>query len=891
MRVSFAITCAVLYSSVACNREVAPPKGAPLEGKVSRVEGSLKPTRLRWDGSDVAVNSSDKLPRLQWQLSGSGRGQAQTAYQVLIASDPARLQAGQGDVWDSGKVAASESINIRYRGTELTGGQRGVWTVRIWDEQDRASAYAAPVTWEIARKDEEVEGDWIGRAHGPSRAAGEPDRSVTYVRKVISLPKGFKSARLFATALGVYEASINGQRVGEDLLAPGFTDPDKRSLVQRHEVGTLLREGENVVAAVVAGGWCTARLGGTLGSCGLEPPRVRVALEITLADGKVQALESDGSWKYKDGPIRSARLFGGEEYDARQEMPGWDAPGFNDADWQAVDEYDEGTERMVYHDAGPSLRLAEDLEPRETEPAQGVYLFDMGRSVAGWARITLTAPAGTQVSLRYADALAADGSLRVKSGVATDRYTAKGSGAESWEPRFTLHHFRYVEVRGLPARPALASLVGRAVHTLMPRTGTLETSSSILNELFASTVFAQQRAFSSVPSSGREPNERPGSLLQARAVAVTACLNRDVQSFYRKWLGDIRDAQGESAAYPLVAPGRAAPEAAPTAAAAGVLVPWAQYLCYDDRPALDVHATSMGRWLDHVKAQNPDLVWKNGLGAESGDPLESGPATDRALLATAELSYAAFALARMMRSGGDGLTAEAERYDALSQAARAAFNKAFVLPDGRLRSDTQTAYAVAIERDVLQGAALQQAGEHLAAAVERAERKPTTGLVATALLLPALSRVGRDDLAYALLERIGAPDSSHHPSRELAFAGVGAWMYDAIGGIALDPEAPAGRHVLVRPRPGTGLSHAKASFDSAHGRIETDWTLERRRFRLKLVVPHGSTATVSLPLGGAVSESGMPLSKAPGTKLVDANTNGSVIEVQAGSYEFSVEPS
>lgn len=891
MRVSCTIAgAAVLFNVLACNREVAPPKRATPEGGSEQAAASLKPEGLRWNGSDAPANSSAKLPRLQWRVSGPGRGQAQTAYQVLVASTPAKLQAGVGDVWDSGKIAAGESLDVPFGGAPLQGRQRGVWTVRIWDKHDRPSPYAPPEAWEIAPWDEEVEGHWIGRKQEPGRSSREPDASVTYVRKVISVPSGFKSARLYTTAFGVYEASVNGQRVGEDVLAPGFTDHDKRSLVQRHDVTSLLRAGENVLAAVVAGGWCTARLGGALGNCGLEPPRVRMALELTLSDGKRQAFESDDSWKSRSGPIESARIYGGEEYDARREMQGWDAPGFDDGDWGPVAKYDEGTERMVYHDAGPALRVSQDVEPSEREPKPGVYLFDMGRPIAGWARIALTVPAGTQISLHYGSELAADGSLKTQPGAGRDRYTAKGSGKETWEPRFVLHQFRYVEVRGLPARSSLASLVGRAVHTQMPSTGTLETSSPALNQLFASTVFAQEHAFSSVPSSAHAPDERPGSLLQAGAVALTACLNRNVQGFYRKWLGDIRDAQLENAGYTPAAPGRAAPEAGASAGAAGVLVPWAHYLCYADRSALELHATSMGRWLAHVQSQNHDLVWKNGLGAEPGDPLETGPGTDRALLATAELSYAAFVLARMMRHVGGGLAAEAARYEALSQAARTAFNASFVQPDGRLASDTQTAYAVAIERGALQGPALERAGQHLAAAVERAERKPTTGLVATALLLPALSRAGRDDLAYALLTSMADPGSSHHPSRELAFAGIGAWMYDAIGGIALDPDAPAGRHVLVRPRPGGGLTRAKASFESAYGRISTDWTLEGRRFRLELVVPPGSAATVTLPFAGPVNEGGVPLAEAPGTKLVESTANASVVEVEAGRYEFTVEP-
>ena len=613
------LSCATVLVVASCDREVVPPNRATNESSTEQREGSLKPSHLSWGGHKAAVALSELQPRLQWQVSGSERGQAQSAYQVLVASDASKLRPGMADVWDSGKVKSADSMNIRYGGDALKGRQRGVWTVRIWDKQGRPSSFAAPAPWEVSPWDEEVEGEWIGRQPGPAKASREPDRTVTYVRKTFSVPAGFKAARLYGSAFGLYEASLNGQRVGQDELAPGFTDYEKRSLSQVHDVTSLLRAGENVMGAIVAGGWCTARLGGTLGGCGLSPSRVRLTLEVTLADGQRLTIESDESWKYHSGPIQSAELYAGETYDARKEMKGWDAPGFDDGDWEEVAEYDEGTERMVYLDPGPPLRVTADLTAQETEPKPGVYVFDFGRTIKGRARMALNAPAGADVSLRYGAALSKDGSLETKTQSGTDRYIAKGSGLETWEPRFVLHEFRYVEVRGLPARSALASFVGRVIHSHMPVTGTLETSSPTINQLFASMVHAQERAFLSVPSDGRAPRERPGALLPAQAFALTACLNRDVQGFYRKWLEDIRDGQHESAAYTTVAPGYGAPEAGPSAAAAGVLVPWAHYRCYADLSALDMHVTSMGRWLESVKAKNPDLVWRNGLGFERAD--------------------------------------------------------------------------------------------------------------------------------------------------------------------------------------------------------------------------------------------------------------------------------
>jgi alpha-L-rhamnosidase len=835
--------CLALFGGLGCSRPPDSTTATDAPQQPVAELGNLKVTRLRWNGTERPVGDLRFDPRLEWQMGANQRGERQTAYQILVASDEAKLQVGKPDVWDSGKVASSESLNVPYTGRDLLSRQRGFWTVRVWDKADRPSAFAPSAPWEMSPWDEEVEGHWIGRAKLPSDTAQDIERSVTYLRQRFSVPPGFKEARLYATAFGLYEMSINGRRVGEDVLSPGYTAYHKRALTQPRDVTALLRVGENVIGGVLAGGWCTASLRGAAKLCGSDPPRLRVALEVTRSDGEIETLESDPQWKYSNGPLLSAELFGGESYDARRELPGWDTPGFDDGAWRAAVEYDHDIEHNVQPDPGVPVRVGEDVPALSLrELGSGGYVFDLGRRIVGWVRLGLQARGGTEVTLRYAQSLHADGSLELATKSVVDRYVARGSGEETWEPRFSLREFRYVELRGLEARPALTTLTGRVVRSETPPSGKLETSSSALNRLFATIGDAQTSAFVSVPSFGAVRAEGQGSLLDAQAFGLTACLNRDMQRFYRKWLDDIRDAQLPSAAYSELAPA-STPRAGGAGAVAGVLAPWALYRCYADRSALDTHLTSMGLFLSFIRDKNPDLIWRNELGADLGDLGETGDATDHALLATAELVYAASALAQMMRAGGASLTTDALGYQMLSDHAREAFVREFVLPDGRLKSDTQTAYAVAIGRGVLDGSARDAAAPHLVAALERAGGKPTTGVLGSALLLPALSQIGRDDLAYALL--LGFAEARVPPPA------AAEWMYDAIGGIALDPTAPAGRHVLVRPRPGAGVTRAKASFASLYGRIETEWVLEGEKFRLKLQLPVGSSATVTLPFGAS----------------------------------------
>ena len=855
--------------------------------------GSLTISDLRWDGRERPLGLIQFEPRLRWVVTAAKRGQSQTAYQVLVASEPGKLQPGRADVWDSRKVASGESINIRYGGPAPQARQRAYWTVRVWDRDDRPSAFAPAAWWEMGLYDEEWEGQWIGR-RGGSAAANALDRSVTHLRKSFVLDGAVARARLYASAFGVYEISLNGRRAGEDVLAPGFTDYHKRVLFQTHDVTSMLQRGENVLGAIVAGGWCTAGLGGRAGACGLEPPRVMLQLEVTLTSGKRQVVVSDESWRARAGPILSAHLHEGEEYDARRELRGWDRPGFDDGDWQAAQQYDKEQERDLVADPGPAMAVSADVEPvRASEPLPGVHVFDLGRKIVGWTRLRTRAPAGTTITLRHAESVGPDGTIPPDRPAATDRYTARGGGTESWEPRFSVHSFRYVEVRGLTARPGPDAITGRMVHSRMPPTGRLETGHPLVDRLFAAIVGAQRAAFLSVPGAGSGRAELTGSMLEGQLVALTACLNADVQGFYRKWVDDIRDAQLPSAAYSNAAPSIDGREGGPGAGSAGVLVPWALHRCYADRSALDAHLASMGRWLNFLRAENADLVWRRHLGARRGDPQEHGPPTDQTLIATAELVHMAEALAEMARQAGPALEPEAHRYHQLAAGARAAFARTFVTADGRLTSDTQSAYALAIVLGALEGGApRERAGSHLVRLLEGQRRRATTGLLGSAALLPALSAIGRDDLAYQLLLREECPSwlcaaGAGFPSP--ALAAVGAWMYDAIGGIALDPAAPAGRHVLVRPRPGGGLTRARAQLQSLHGPITTEWRRDPQRFRLRVNIPANSRATVTLPLAGRTTESGLPLEKAPGVEVRGGGRPGTtVLAIGPGSYDFLV---
>ncbi|MDX2019670.1 MAG: family 78 glycoside hydrolase catalytic domain [Deltaproteobacteria bacterium] len=883
------------------------------------VAKGLTVTGLRWDGRVAPLGLMQFEPRLSWVLQSDERGQKQTAYQVLVASDPALLRPGSADVWDSGKLTSAASIDVPFAGKPLQGRQRAYWTVRAWDKQDRPSPFAAPSHFEMALYDEEWQGGWIGRpakAPGYAAVAALGDRSVVYLRKPFRLNTASKLGRVYASGFGVYELSINGQRVGDDVLAPGYTNYEKRALFQTYDVTKLLRKGDNVLGAVVAGGWCTAGLGGVVGACHDQPPRLMVQLEATLIDGTKQVVLGDESWRAHPGPIRSAHLCDGETYDARHELPGWNTAGYDDSAWSPAVLYDTKRERDLVPDAGAPMRVVQDVAAvKVSEPRPGVAVFDLGQNIVGWARLRAKVPAGATVTMKFAEALNQDGNLltdNLQGCEATDVFTAKGgvTSTQTWEPKFTLHSFRYVEVKGLGPKPAPSTILGRVVHSEAPQTAQLESSDKRLNRLIQNIDWSLRSGFASVPTPFPAGANRAGALPQGRAIAHTSCLFRNVRTLLRKWTDDIRDAQAADATYADTAPAQRWHDGGPAAGSGGVVVPWALFECYADHQAIDRHLTSMGRWVDLVVSRSPDYVANNVPGTFAGDPGEQGARTDAALVGSAELVHAALALVQIAEQRGHSLDSYAQKYGAIAKAARAAFAKRFIKADGTLTGDTQGAYALAIGLDLVPPPLFEASAKRFISVLERDGYRVKAGVLGASYLLPALTRIGRSDLAYKVLMQPGCPswmcavdqgattlwENLANTNRttalnSFAYAGVGVWLFDAVGGIALDARAPGGAHVFVRPQVGGGLTWARARYESLYGPITTSWRMQGKAFRLKVSVPPNVTATVDLPVVGATTESGRPLDRAPGLKTLQASqgNRGATLALDSGSYDLLVE--
>jgi len=464
--------------------------------------------------SPLAVETRE--PRLSWQVDSSARGTRQSAYQILVATSAQDLGADKGDLWDTGKINSNDTIQIVYKGNPLGSRQECVWKLRIWDQSDKASAWSKPARWAMGLiESSDWHAEWIG-----DKAPSVENVSATMLRREFALASRVKRAIVYASALGVYEIHVNGQRLGDQLLAPEFTDYLSRTQYQAYDVTSLLKSGGNALGALLGDGWYAGGIG--LAQMALKKsrnvygdhPRFIAQLEIELANGEKQRLITDGSWKTtREGPIRSADILNGETYDARREMPGWDRAGFDDKTWQPADIASNVATRLVAQPDEP-IHVTREIKPISVnEPKTGVFVFDMGQNMVGWCRLKTRGPAGATVTLRHAEMLDEDGTIYVdnlRAAKQTDTYTMKGADVETFEPHFTYHGFRYVELTGLQGKPQSDTLTGEVFHTGMSETGSFECSSPLLNKLWQNILWTQRGNMVGIPTDCPQRDERLG---------------------------------------------------------------------------------------------------------------------------------------------------------------------------------------------------------------------------------------------------------------------------------------------------------------------------------------------------------------------------------------------
>ncbi|MSR63063.1 MAG: rhamnosidase [Planctomycetes bacterium] len=1022
-------------------------------------------------------------PRLSWKLDARdprARGLAQSAYQILVASDEAQLARGAADLWDSGIVASNATVDVAYAGAALVSNQRCAWKVRVWDQDGVLSEWSpvarfgiglcAPGDWqarwigydapaahvETPSRFAEAKWIWFGgdpdeapaaeryfRAHiaieGRVRhaelalsvdnqwqvfvngsllqasegndawrtpavldvtqqlfhgdnvlavqarnesagaagllarlaveledgsqlelvsdaswivsdqpaaewvATGFDDSAWTAARELapygggpwgkleatkLFLPpprvlrREFTSraqavrATLYASALGLVEFELNGQRVGDELFTPGWTDYEKRVPYRAYDVSALVHGGANALGATLADGWYAGHVGygGHRDHYGTKT-RLLAQLVLEHADGSREVVCSDERWRASTGPLLEADFLMGESYDARRETSGWSSAGFDDAAWKPVDVGADETPLLGAH-PGPPVRVVAEFEPTEVwAVGPDSYVCNLGQNIAGFARIAVRGGMGQKVVLRYAERLNPERTLytaNLRGARATDSYVCKGGGLERWMPRFTFHGFQYIEVTGLGRKPEAGDVVGLAITSDTPYIASLTTSEPALARLLENIRWTQRMNFIDIPTDCPQRDERLGWTGDAQAYARTATWNADVQAFFAKWLVDLADAQRADGQFPMVAPLKVAgDDGGPAWADAGVICPWTMYETYGDRQMLQRAYPSMQRFLEFCEQRSgADCLPPEEFHC-FGDWVAVGGDTPHEVIYTAYFARCA----RLMQKSAEALgkTADAARYAELFARVKQAFNEAYVDAQGQIRGDTQCAYALALSFELLDGARREQAAQRLVADIEARGGHFSTGFVGTKDLLLALNTIGREDVAYRLLlgrtypswlfeiengatsiwERWdgwtpekGFQDPGMNSFAHYAFGAVGEWMFATIGGLGADQ--PGFAHLDLRPRPGGGLTHAEVEHDSIRGPIELHWRLDGTALELEVSVPPNIGATLLIPARSAesVSAGGQPLAAAPGVTLGATEARGVRVELVSGRYRF-----
>jgi alpha-L-rhamnosidase len=1019
-------------------------------------------------------------PRLTWTFrpDGTTHGQRQTAYQIQVASSLFALQSDSANLWDSGKVESAETVLVPYAGKALKSDMDCFWRVRAWDQDGAVGPWSEVANWSMGFLNA---GEWKAEWIGLPMDDGESSAPVTYLRTEFLLPSKPIRARLFITAAGLCEPSINGQRVTDDVFSPGWTQYDKRLYHRCYDVLPQLKTGENAIGVALGDGWYGLK------HQGRGRTRIKAELHVTMADhGWTARISTGRSWRgTRSGPIRMSDIYNGEDYDARQVMTGWAEPGFAATDWRPVlvghrdqtawadvapairrkladnaasisvdnalvdkdpihgvkkelrlDYTVDGQARSLrvpekqavlvtapggtlgklaivsarygakdkWIDATPKVRAAvrdgqlrivatneafgdpiygtvKNLEvtyrfgdgPEQTktvaenatlslvgatyalprnativravygaespdaiaeatlqahpgvpvrrsgdippvsisQPKPGNYVFDFGQNFAGWTRLKASAPAGTKVTLRFAEMLNKDGTVytaNLRSAKATDTYVFAGTGEEVWEPAFTFHGFRYVELTGLPAAPTSETLTGVVLRSAARETSTFTCSSPLVNQLYSNILWGQRSNYLEVPTDCPQRDERLGWSGDAQVFVRTGAYLMDTAPFFAAWLRTFNDCQTAEGGYPNYAP--LGGGISPAWGDAGVICPWEIYQAYGDRRQLVAHYPEMVRWIEFLRERSTDLV-RPAQGF--GDWLHVNDDTPKDVISTAYFARVTRLVAEIAKI--DGNTADAAKYGKLADDIAAAFRKAFVAPDGKIKGDSQTAYLLGLGFGLLTDTQREQAAQHLLRKLKSRDNLLSVGFVGVNLLLPVLTDIGHPELAYQLIQERRYPSwgysidngattiwerwNSYHKEKgfgnvgmnsfnHYSFGSCGEWMFGTMAGIK--PLAPGYSRILVAPLPGPGIDHLDASYDSIRGTISVSWRRIGDGLSMSTMVPPNTTAEIHVPLAGkgSVTVNGKPLEQAEGLATASRTATALVLNAGSGVYAFDV---
>ena len=863
------------------------------------------------------------VPRFSWKMAaGDKRDVMQTAYEI-------KVRKGKKEIWCTGKVASGQSVYVPYGGETLLAGQKYYWQVRVWDNKNKVTAWSEPATWQMGLL---TPADWKAQWITPGYTEEGDSPPSPLFRKTFALNKKLLLATAYITAHGLYEAQINGHRVGDAYLTPGWTSYNKRLQYQAYDVTSLLKEGQNAAGATLGSGWYRGHVGfsPTPNLYGKDIALL-FQLEVTYTDGTTATIVSDETWKSSTGPVRFGEIYYGSIIDNRMQQKDWSTPVFDDKNWSGVKVNDFAKNTLVATYNEP-VRKHETFKPIKifTTP-KGEKVIDFGQNLVGWVQMKVNGKAGDKITFSHAEVIDKAGNFytdNLRTARSQDVYILKGGGEEDFEPQFTWQGFRYVKVEGYPGDLKPEDFTAVALYSDMKPMGTFSCSNALINQLQHNIQWGQKGNFLDVPTDCPQRDERLGWTGDAQVFSRTASFNMDVHNFFAKWLKDVAADQYPSGSVPFVIPNVLADQNATTGPGASTgwadvstIIPWNMYLAYGDKRILEDQYASMKAWVNYMVNNSKNDLWNTGghfgdwlFYSVNDDTDGSSAITNKYLIAQCFYAYSTQLLINTAQVLGK--KDDEAYYTALLAKVKSAYLREYVTPNGLISSDTQTAYVLALEFDMLPENLRQQAAARLVSNIHRYGNHLTTGFLGTPYLCHVLSRFNYPDVAYKLLlqdtypswlypVKMGAttiwerwdgikPDGSFETPtmnsyNHYAYGAIGDWMYRVIAGIDTKTEAPGYKEIIIKPTIGGNLTNAMADYETNYGKVSSHWKIDGGNLLLDVQVPANTTATVYIPAiaGSAILESGKPLAAVEDIKVV-AGENGYVtVNIGSGRYHFS----
>ncbi|HTI11916.1 MAG TPA: family 78 glycoside hydrolase catalytic domain [Puia sp.] len=868
------------------------------------------------------IGLDSRLPRFSWQLQAAERNENQVAYEIKVSAGP----NGKSMLWQSGKVESGQSVHVAYGGPALQSGKKYYWQVRIWDNKNKVSPWSASAWWQTGLF---APTDWTAKWIQPGYVEDSVGRPSPLFRKEFETAKKIVSATAYITAHGLYEARINGERIGDAYLTPGWTVYPKRLQYQVYDVTGLLHPGKNAVGITLGSGWYRGYMAFER-QHNIYGKDISLLFQLVLSysDGSTATIGSDGSWKSSTGEIRSSEIYNGETIDAREEKSGWALPGYDDKGWSGVKETAFPFDNLIATFNEPVIKHETFKPLRVLTTPKGEKVIDFGQNLVGWVMVKARGKAGDRIQLSHAEVLDKSGNFytdNLRAAKAQDLYILKGNGEEHFEPHFTFHGFRYLRIEGINGEINPDDFTAVALYSDMAKTGTFHCSDPLVNQLQHNIQWGQRGNFLDVPTDCPQRDERLGWTGDAQVFSRTASYNMGVENFFTKWLKDVAADQLPSGAVPFVIPNVLGSGAAGSTGWADVatIIPWNLYLAYGDRRVLEEQYPSMKAWVEYMRGKAKYDLWNTGF--HFGDWLFYRPdddndgraaVTDKYLIA--QCFYAHSTQLLINAATVLGKTEEVSGYTALLKKIKDAFLREYMTPNGRLVSGTQTAYVLALEFDMLPESLREQAAQRLADNVKDYGYHLTTGFLGTPYLCHVLHRFGYTDIAYRLLMqdsypswlypvKMGAttiwerwdgikPDGDFeavtmNSFNHYAYGAIGDWMYRVVTGLDTYEDGPGYQHSKIAPHPGGGLTEAAADLQTPYGLLSSHWQKVNDSLLLDLVIPANTSSTVYLPApdGGLITEAGKLLTAVKDIEVAGVGKGYLMLKLGSGHYHFAVK--